>query len=224
MHTSVTSVLIVDDHEVFRMGLNMLIAPEADLEVVGEAGDGQTAFQQVRDLAPDVVVMDISMPDMDGIEATRQISAEFPDSKIIAFSIHGGKEYVEDMLRAGAAGYVLKESALEELVSGIRTVQRGELFLSASIQDVILSQFVEDLQENVPPVDEPANGSLLTTKLHYPGIARHTVVRARLIEELEAKRYQPLTLVSAPAGYGKSTLVGQWCGKLRQPQRLAVAG
>ena len=124
------------------MGLKLLVDPEADLEVVGEAGSGQTAIQQVRDLRPDVVVMDISMPDMDGIEATRQISAEFPDSKIIALSIHGGKEYVEDMLRAGAAGYVLKESALEELVSGIRAVQRGELFLSASIQDVILSQFV----------------------------------------------------------------------------------
>ena len=112
---------------------------------------------------------------------------------------------------------MLKESALEELVSGIRTVQRGELFLSASIQDVILSQFVEGLQDNVPPVDEPANGSLLMTKLHYPGIPRHTVVRARLIEVLEAKRYQPLTLVSAPAGYGKSTLVGQWVESCDSP-------
>ena len=115
MHTSVTSVLIVDDHEVFRMGLSMLIAPEPDLELAGEAGDGQAAIQQVRDLRPDVVVMDISMPDMDGIEATRQISAEFPDSKIIALSIHGGKEYVEDMLRAGACGLC----AQRECVGGV---------------------------------------------------------------------------------------------------------
>ena len=122
-----TTILIVDDHDVFRMGLKLLLAEEEGMQVVGEAGDGQTAIKQVRDLEPKVVVMDISMPDMDGIEATRQILSESPKTKIIALSIHGGKDYVEEMLRAGALGYVLKESALEDLHPAIRAAQRGEL-------------------------------------------------------------------------------------------------
>lgn len=113
------------------------------MQVVGEAGDGQAAIDRVRELSPDVVVMDISMPNFNGIEATRQIVAESPNTRVVALSIHSGKRFVEDMLSAGAAGYILKLSAPEELVKGIRAVIRGEVFLSADITGVVVSQFLK---------------------------------------------------------------------------------
>ena len=119
-----TTVLLVDDHAMFRSGLRLLLEKESDLKVVGEAGDGQTSLDLVGELAPDVVVMDISMPDLSGIEATRQILAAHPGTKILTLSIHGEKRFVDDMLAAGATGYLLKESAPEELIDGIRA-RRG---------------------------------------------------------------------------------------------------
>jgi DNA-binding NarL/FixJ family response regulator len=120
------TVLLVDDHPVFRKGLRLLLGEEPDMTVVGEAGDGREAIDRVRDLSPDVVVMDITMPNLNGIDATRRIISEFPDTKVVSLSIHGGKRFVEDMLRAGTTGYILKESAPEELVKSIRAVVRGE--------------------------------------------------------------------------------------------------
>ncbi len=117
----------------------------ADLRVVGEAGDGRTAIDLVAQLTPDVVVMDINMPDVDGIEATRQIVADFPDSRVLALSMHGDERFVEEMLAAGALGYLLKESAPEELLDGIRAVAQGEIYLSATIQDVVNSQYIRNL-------------------------------------------------------------------------------
>ena len=104
------SVLLVDDHAMLRKGMALLLDEEADIDVIGEAGDGGQAIAQARALQPDVVVMDINMPGVNGIEATRQIVSEFPDIKIIALSIHSGKRFVDDMLSAGAAGYLLNPS------------------------------------------------------------------------------------------------------------------
>ena len=205
-----TTVLLVDDHAVFRMGLKLLLADEMDMQVIGAAGDGMTAISQVQELSPDVVVMDIAMPDMDGIEATRRIKSEFPKTNIIALSIHGEKDFVEAMLHAGATGYVLKESALEDLIPCIHTVRRGKVFLSDSIKDVVVSQYMNRLADTGPLGDKASGSTLLASKLHHPRITRNTVLRTRLIEQLEEGRDQPLTLVSAPAGYGKSTLLGQW--------------
>jgi len=137
------SILVVDDHALMRRGICTLIEGEEGLDVVGEAGDGREALEKVRRLSPDVVVMDITMPHLDGIEATRGILAESPGTKVIALSIHGGKRFVENMLQAGAAGYVLKDSVPEELVDAVRTVLRGGKYLSASVTGLLVSQYVD---------------------------------------------------------------------------------
>ena len=136
-------ILVVDDHALMRRGTLALLDGEEDLCVVGEAGDGREALEQVRRLSPDVVIMDITMPQLDGIEATRAIVTEYPETKIIALSIHGGKRFVENMLQAGAAGYVLKDSVPEELVDAVRAVLRGEKYLSSSITGLVISQYVD---------------------------------------------------------------------------------
>jgi len=136
-----TTVLLADDYPLFRKGLRLLLENEQGIRVVGEAEDGQQAVKLVRELSPDVVVMDITMPNLDGIEATRHLVADSPKTKVMALSIHSGKRFVENMLRAGAVGYLLKESAPEELANGIRAVMRGEVCLSASIAGVVVSQY-----------------------------------------------------------------------------------
>jgi LuxR family maltose regulon positive regulatory protein len=136
------TVLVVDDHPVFRKGLRLLLEQEEDLCDVVEAGGGQEALVLAREFSPDVIVMDITMPDLDGIEATRLILSEFPSVKVIALSIHGGRHFVENMLRAGASGYVLKDSVPEELVAGVRAVLNGEIYLSAEVTDLVVSQYV----------------------------------------------------------------------------------
>jgi DNA-binding NarL/FixJ family response regulator len=138
-------VLLVDDHAMLRKGMVLLLGEEDDIEIVGEAGDGEQAIEQACALKPDVVVMDISMPKLNGVEATREIVAESPASKVIALSIHSAKQVVDDMLSAGAVGYVLKESVPEELLQGIRAVMRGDMYLSSAITGPVVSAYVEEL-------------------------------------------------------------------------------
>lgn len=208
-----TSVLLVDDHPLFRKGLRLLLEEESDLKVVGEAGDGQAGIELAQELSPDVIVMDISMPDLDGIEATQSILAEAPDAKIIALSIHSKKDFVQGMLRAGAAGYILKQSAPEEVVVGIRAVRAGEVFLSATITGIIVSDYRSFLSD-APVIEDQGRGTIpspiLTAKLHRPRISQSTILRTRLLDLLTAGNRRQLTLVSAPAGYGKTTLLSHW--------------
>ena len=218
-----TSVLLADDHQIFRKGLRLLLEEAADLRVVGEAGTGRTAIDLVEQLAPDVVVMDITMPDIDGIEATRQIRSRFPDTQVITMSIHGDERFVEEMLAAGALGYLLKESAPEELITGIRCVAQGEIYLSATIQDVVISQYMRNLSSNAlgtttTDADSPNAAPILNTKLHRPPLHANNVRRTRLLNQLEAGWDRPLALISAPAGYGKSTLVSQWLDSSDHPR------
>lgn len=138
-----TSIILVDDHVMLRRGLRMLLDAEPDLRVVGEAGDGSGVLDLARSHAPNVVVMDVTMPGVDGIEATRRLLAELPDTRVVALSVHAGQRFVGDMLRAGARGYVLKESAPEELVTAIRAVARGDTYLSPSVAGGVVSRFVE---------------------------------------------------------------------------------
>ena len=208
-----TRVLLVDDHALLRKGLYLLLEEEPDLQVVGEAENGERAVQLAGELTPDVVIMDISMPGLNGIEATRQILAAQPDTRILALSIHKDKQFVDDMLAAGAAGYLLKESVPEELIEGIRTVRRGEVFLSAAITDVVVSGYRELLGNEGAAGNsgkKAGTGPLLKTKLYCPPLSPGLIQRPRLSEYLELNFQRPQTLIAAPAGYGKSVLASSW--------------
>ena len=128
-------VLIADDHAAVRQALVRSLEQEADIEVVGQAEDGCSAVDMAGQLNPDVVVMDITMPRLDGIGATRQITDQFPGVKVVGLSVHGSRPYVNKMMAAGAKGYVLKDDELEELVKALRTVSDGGQYISASVGD-----------------------------------------------------------------------------------------
>ena len=135
-------IILADDHQIVRQGLRTLLAAEPDMEVVAEADNGRTTLRLVQELKPQVVIMDISMPDLNGIEATRQISAESPGVKVVALSMHSDSLFVLNMLKAGASGYLLKDCALEELVKAIRTVVAQKTYLSPGISDIVIKDFV----------------------------------------------------------------------------------
>jgi len=134
---STTRILLADDHRMVREGLCSLINQQIGMKVVAEAQDGREAVQLARKLKPNLVIMDVTMPGLNGIEATRQILSESPGVKVIALSMHSHSWFVVRMLDAGASGYVLKEYAFEELVSGIRTVIAGQTYLSPGIAGVM---------------------------------------------------------------------------------------
>ena len=131
-------LVLVDDHELMRQGLRALVDGQKDVEVVGEANDGRTALALVRSLSPDVVVMDVAMKDMNGIEATRQIRAECPNVKVIGLSSHADARYVKAMLEAGACGYVLKANAYDDLHRAIDAARRGKSYLCPDVTEAII--------------------------------------------------------------------------------------
>ena len=137
------SIILVDDHVIMRDGLRHLLSSESDIEVIGEAANGREAVKLVLSKKPDIVIMDIAMQDMNGIEATRQIKNENPDVKIIALSMHSERQIVVGVFRAGASGYLLKESSSLELVDAIRTIYLGRKYLSQKISDIVLQEISE---------------------------------------------------------------------------------
>ncbi len=141
------SVILVDDHVIMRDGLKRLLEAESDIEVVGEADNGRKAVKIALDKNPDIIIMDIAMKDMNGIEATRQIKEENPKIKIIALSMHSERQIVIGILRAGASGYLLKDSTSTELVEAIRTVYRGRKYISQKISDVVLQE-ISDVKKD----------------------------------------------------------------------------
>jgi DNA-binding NarL/FixJ family response regulator len=138
-------ILLVDDHKIFRQGLRGLIAEEKDMAIVGEAEDGRDAIAQIATLRPDVVIMDVGMPALNGIEATRQIKKEFPKTRVIALSMHVDEKFVAEMLRAGAVGYLCKKCDADELVSAIKTAAAGQMYLSPSISGTLVESYVRNV-------------------------------------------------------------------------------
>jgi DNA-binding NarL/FixJ family response regulator len=127
-------IILADDHRIIREGLRALLEKEPGVEVIAEAADGRTTVKLCREFVPDVVIMDITMPDLNGIEATHQILSEMPDIKVIALSMHSDKRFVSEMLNAGALAYLLKDAAFEELSDALRAVNSNQLYLSAQLE------------------------------------------------------------------------------------------
>jgi DNA-binding NarL/FixJ family response regulator len=138
-------ILLADDHKLMREGLRVLLEKLGRMTIVGEADNGVSAVRMARDLKPDLVLMDIGMPDLNGVEATRRIRAEAPGVKVIALSMHADKRFVRHMFAAGAAGYVLKGSAFEEVSMAIKTVATGRIYVSPKITDQVLADYVKQL-------------------------------------------------------------------------------
>jgi DNA-binding NarL/FixJ family response regulator len=149
-------VLIVDDHRIIREGIRSMLEREPDMKVLGEAEDGRSATRMARELGPDLIVMDVSMPDMNGILATSVILAEFPKIKVLALSMLADTRVVHNMLRAGASGYLIKDCSFTELVRAIRLVIANKTYLSPGIMDVVVKDYVR------PPAysDSPSSSNL----------------------------------------------------------------
>ena len=133
---------MADDHKIVRQGLRFLIEKQPDMKVIAEAADGRTTVQMIEKLLPDVVIMDIAMPYMNGIEAARQIIAKNPGTKVIILSMHSDRRFVTEVLKAGVSGYLLKDCAFEELVEAIHAVIANRTFLGPEIIDVLIKDFV----------------------------------------------------------------------------------
>jgi len=139
-----TKILIADDHGILRQGISSLIRECADMQVVGEANNGLAAVEMARKLKPDIVLMDVTMSGLNGIEATRKIKGEMPEIKILALTVHAEKDVVLDMVRAGTSGYILKECVFEDLVNALKTLIAGQSYLSPQIASIILNGIVKN--------------------------------------------------------------------------------
>jgi DNA-binding NarL/FixJ family response regulator len=142
----VIRILLADDHQIVRQGLRMLLEAESDMEVIGEADNGRKVLKLAQEMLPDVIIMDLSMPELNGIEATRQILSGSPAVKVVALSMHSDSLFVLNMIRSGASGYLLKDCALEELVKAIRTVVSQKTYLSPGVSDIVIKDFVTGWQ------------------------------------------------------------------------------
>lgn len=159
------AILVADDHGILRAGIDLIVSQTDDIKVVGHAGDGYEAIELTRELKPDVVLMDISMPKLNGIDAAKEIINENNDIKILALSAHCNIRFVKDMLKAGVAGYALKDGMADELVKAIRVVNAGDQYLSGKIAKLIVTNYVEgnknDSDESVLDKLSPKERELL---------------------------------------------------------------
>jgi DNA-binding NarL/FixJ family response regulator len=201
-------ILLVDDHALLRKGISLLLQEDNEIEVVGEASNGEEALEQVKALKPDIVVMDISMPKLNGIEATKQIVATSPESKVIALSIHSAKHFVEGMLDAGAAGYLLKESLPEELILAIRVVMDKQMYLSSAVTDIVVSGFRNRRKESpsaelVPDSEIASTQAVLSGNLdeikkinQFVALSTSKSISYRLLSVLTHRELTILTLLA----------------------------
>ena len=213
-------ILLADDHAIVRHGLIKSIQEEEDMEVVGQAEDGLSTIQMVRELSPDLVLMDISMPDINGMDATVEIVRNFPHVKIIALSMHSAKKFVREMFKAGASGYLLKDCEFEELTNAIRTVMSGKTYLSPEIAEVVVDSYVRTSNEDqssafsaltkrerqvLQLMSEGQTTKQIGLKLH---ISPKTVEahRLRVMEKLEVDNIAQLTKYAIQEGLTSSEI------------------
>jgi DNA-binding NarL/FixJ family response regulator len=211
----VIKVLLADDHTIVRKGLRSLLESENGILVVGEAADGREAIDQVGRLRPDVVIMDIGMPGLNGLESTRQIKARYANIQVLILTVHTSEEYVFQILRAGASGYVVKQAAPKELISAIRAVGCGEAFLSPSISRKVVDEFVKngaattkwDSYEKLTPREREvlqliAEGhpTRVIAELLHISVKTVETHRAHLMEKLDMRSTAELTRYAISKG------------------------
>lgn len=143
-------ILLADDHAVVRQGFGRILAAQSDLEVIGEAGNGREAVTLAEELKPDVVVMDVSMPELNGVEATRRLTKAAPRSRVLALSMHKDSVYVREILRAGAQGFLLKDASDQDLLTAVRAVGQGQGYISPSVSEAVLSDYRKHVTD---PID-----------------------------------------------------------------------
>ncbi len=207
-------VLIADDHTIVRSGVRLLLAAEPDIEVVGEALNGREAVTQAESLRPDVILMDITMPEMDGLEATRQIKNRYPDIHVLVLTMHRSDEYFFEMLQAGASGYVLKGAETSELINAVRVVSRDEVFLYPTMAQKLVQGYlslVEWDEDNLPSLSPREREILRLLAEGYSNkeIAEKLVVspstvhthRSNLMEKLELSNRRELIQYARQRGF-----------------------
>ncbi|MBI5826039.1 MAG: response regulator transcription factor [Chloroflexi bacterium] len=185
-------LLLVDDHAVVRSGLKMLLSGQKDMEIVGEAGSVAEALTETERAQPNVILMDIGLPDKTGIEATRAIKIKFPDVKIVALTIHEDEEYFFQMLNAGASGYVPKRAAPEELITAIHAAAIGEVYLYPSLAKLLVQDFLSAER----PAEEKINLDGLTEREHEvlthlaEGASNHEIASSLVISPKTVERHR----------------------------------
>ena len=199
-------VFVADDHAVVRDGLRMLLNIQPDLKVIGTAPDGREAVRQVAELQPDVVVMDITMPEMNGIEATHHICQHWPEMKVIILSMHSHTEHIVRALQAGACGYLLKEASGDEVANAVRSVVQGNRFLSQKISDMVIDDYVRhyDSQKAINPLECLSPRERETLQLVVEGkstseIAEILFLSPKTIETYRCRLMQKLDIHDLPS-------------------------
>jgi DNA-binding NarL/FixJ family response regulator len=189
-----TRILLVEDHQMVREGLRSLLSGEPDFQVVGEAADGADAVQRAAELAPDVVVMDIGLVAVSGVEATRRLVRDRPGTAVVALSMYDDAPTVDRALRAGARGYVVKGSGVAVLCEAIRTVRRGETYLSPAVSEYVLRGFLRPGADDVDPLSERESGilRLIADGLTGRQIAERLGLRPKTVENHRARIMEKL--------------------------------
>jgi len=182
-------VLIAEDHTIVRQGLSALLRGEADIEVVGEASDGAEATEMAKRLVPDVVLMDVAMKNLNGLDATRNIKKLFPSTKVLVLTMYDNEEMIFQILKAGASGYLVKDSAMTDLVSAIRAIHQGDSYLSPSISKKVIEEYIRRAEQGeTGSADDPLSGrereilQLMAEGNSIPQIADHLCISKKTVE------------------------------------------
>jgi DNA-binding NarL/FixJ family response regulator len=199
-------IVIAEDHTILREGLRALLSSQENLEVVGEAGDGREAIRQVEEHTPDLILMDLSMPKMNGVEAIREIKRRVPETRILALTVHKAEEFILEVLQSGADGYIPKDASANELMMAIKSILMGKRYLSPSVSNVVIEGYLESRRtsESITPWDKLTKREREILKLIAEGhknkdIADYLCISVKTVEKHRANLMKKLDLHSAAA-------------------------